>query len=176
MSTSTQLLTLTMLIPMIKAMSMVLITLTTLFRFSDAFSTHIVSRKQIPSTSSSAIYGAFNKRNKQGDLLKKMEEAKRRREMEEMGNDEVATESMNSKKFIDDDEMKKINDMKRFDELLNSESATINYDIDGANYKTQQQEEEEINAGGKCDCFYLELRCEVKTGQRAYIFGTVDFF
>eukprot|EP00553_Chaetoceros_curvisetus_P003224 CAMPEP_0204618154 /NCGR_PEP_ID=MMETSP0717-20131115/4894_1 /ASSEMBLY_ACC=CAM_ASM_000666 /TAXON_ID=230516 /ORGANISM="Chaetoceros curvisetus" /LENGTH=243 /DNA_ID=CAMNT_0051631835 /DNA_START=295 /DNA_END=1026 /DNA_ORIENTATION=- len=78
-----------------------------------------------------------------------MEEAKRQREKEEMGNDEVVNESQKSEKFIDDDEMKKINDMKRFDELLNSESVTINYDIDGGNYKTQQQEEEEMNAGAR---------------------------
>lgn len=136
-------------VPMTKAMGLVLMTLTILLRFTGAFSTDSRLRKQIPSSTSSAIYGAFNRRNKQGDLLKKMEEAKRQREMEEKGYGEVTTETKTRKKFIDDDEMKKINDMKRFDELLNSESATINYDIEGGNYKTQQQEEEEINAGAK---------------------------
>ncbi len=87
-----------------------------------------------------------------------MEEAKRQREREEIGNDEVVNESQKSEKFIDDDEMKKINDMKRFDELLNSESVTINYDIDGGNYKTQQQEEEEMNAGGKWDYGYRFIK------------------
>ena len=53
-----------------------------------------------------------------------------------------------------DEEIKRENDIKRFEQLLNSESATINYGIDGStdNYLTKKQEENEINAG--CELFF----------------------
>ena len=58
--------------------------------------------------------------------------------------------------------MKKMNDMKRFEELLSSDSALTNYDFDGgSNYITQQQENENIDASCKCltnddNEFYLQ--------------------
>lgn len=100
--------------------------------------------------SSTSLYGAFNKRNKQADLMKKMQEAKRQREMSEGGETAAAIveeeEKSKANKRLSDEEMKKQNDLKRFQELLDSESATVNYDIGGSNYKTKQQEEEEIDS------------------------------
>jgi hypothetical protein len=97
------------------------------------------------------LFGAFNKRNKQADLMKKMQEAKRQKEISEGG-----VEASNSSDGADakqirksDEEIKKENDVKRFEQLLNSEAATINYGIDGNsnNYLTKKQEEEEMDAG-----------------------------
>jgi hypothetical protein len=48
---------------------------------------------------------------------------------------------------LSDEELKKQNDLRRFQELLDSEATTANYNIGGDNYKTQQQEEEDIDAG-----------------------------
>lgn len=113
----------------------------------------LLSPTRISKQSITAMYGAFNKRNKQGDLLKKMEEARKQREMtEENGSSDGSPHDDYAKskgKRISDEELKRENDMKRFEQLLNSESATINYDLDSANYMTKQQEEEEIDAGCK---------------------------
>ncbi len=118
----------------------------------------LLSPTRIPRQSTTAMYGAFNKRNKQGDLLKKMEEARKQREMTEGNGSSDASfpdgDNAKSKgKRISDEELKRENDMKRFEQLLNRESATINYDLDSANYMTKQQEEEEIDAGCKLEYF-----------------------
>eukprot|EP00551_Chaetoceros_affinis_P007796 CAMPEP_0203670982 /NCGR_PEP_ID=MMETSP0090-20130426/6919_1 /ASSEMBLY_ACC=CAM_ASM_001088 /TAXON_ID=426623 /ORGANISM="Chaetoceros affinis, Strain CCMP159" /LENGTH=327 /DNA_ID=CAMNT_0050535977 /DNA_START=21 /DNA_END=1004 /DNA_ORIENTATION=- len=115
--------------------------------------------------SSTSLYGAFNKRNKQGDLMKKMQEAKRQREMAEGGNyddddDDDGEDGVGRSESAiaghrqtrkSDEEIKRENDIKRFEQLLNSESATINYGIDGStdNYLTKKQEESEVDAGFK---------------------------
>lgn len=95
------------------------------------------------------LYGAFDKRNKQLDLAKKMAEAKRQKEAREKGLDTTAAlvdDKKEDNQRMSDEEMKVINDRKRFEELLNSEAATVNYSIGNGNYKTSSQEEEEINA------------------------------
>jgi len=99
------------------------------------------------------LFGAFDKRNKQLDLAKKMAEAKRQKEAKERGLDAAAAaaaalldDKKGERSRISDEEMKEINDRKRFEELLNSEAATLNYSIDNGNYKTAAQEEDEINA------------------------------
>ncbi len=99
-----------------------------------------------------SLTGAFNKRNKQGDLMKKMKEAKRQREISEGVTTEATNPSGEKKIRKSDEEVRKENDLKRFEQLLNSESATINYDIDGnsGNYLNKKQEEEEVNARCKC--------------------------
>ena len=86
-----------------------------------------------------------------------MEEAKRQREMAEISSsddDDNDAQGSNTKPIKKSDaDIKKENDMKRFEQLLNSESATINYGIDGIsmNYMTKKQEEEEMDAG--CEFF-----------------------
>ncbi len=96
--------------------------------------------------------------------MKKMQEAKRQREIAESSTDggdhgnggNVGTTAAAQKKMRkSDEEIKRENDMKRFEQLLNSESATINYGIDGStdNYLTKKQEESEIDAG--CECVNL---------------------
>lgn len=97
------------------------------------------------------LFGAFNKRNKQGDLLKKMNEAKKQKEM--TGENSPTADAVDTSQVRkSNDEIKKENDMKRFEQLLNSEAATINYGVDGESdiYMTKKQEEEDIDAGCKC--------------------------
>lgn len=108
------------------------------------------SCRNVSRLTATTLFGALNRKNKQADLLKKMEEAKRQREMketEEEGHETMAKSPDKVKGRISDEEIKKQNDLKRFQELLDSESSTVNYDIAGSNYKTQQQEEEEMEAG-----------------------------
>lgn len=115
---------------------------------ADAFlapGSHYLPSDQINSMSSTSLYGAFNKGNKQAELMKKMADAKKQREIEASGDVAPIVQPSEDKK-LSDAEVKKMNDMKRFEQLLGSESTTMNYDIDGNNYKTQQQEEEELDA------------------------------
>mmetsp|Transcript_31510 Transcript_31510/g.36227 ORF Transcript_31510/g.36227 Transcript_31510/m.36227 type:complete len:309 (+) Transcript_31510:105-1031(+) len=103
--------------------------------------------------SKTAIFGALNRRNKQADLIKKMQEAKKQREVTGSdGTDDTTslTDAPSTQtRRKSDDEIKRENDLKRFDQLLNSEAATLDYGLDGNsnNYMTKQQEEEEIDAG-----------------------------
>lgn len=123
-----------------------------------------------PSSTNSALFGAFDKRNKQRDLIKKMEEAKRQREMVEGGDSASGTsfgtaESSTIRKS--DEDVKKENDMKRFEQLLNNEAVT--YDIDGKsdNYMTKKQEEEEMDAGYmKCEYIHENYLSKFLTAYR----------
>jgi len=96
---------------------------------------------------STSLYGAFNKGNKQADLMKKMANAKKQRETTDDDGTYAPPVAADTKGRLSDEELKKQNDLKRFQELLDSEATTANYDIGGSNYKTQQQEEEDIDAG-----------------------------
>lgn len=94
-------------------------------------------------TTTTTLFGAFNRRNKQADLMKKMQEAKKQKNPS--SGDE---ETEKKKERLTDEEMKAINDRKRFEELLNRESATVNTDFSrtGNSYLTKEQEEEDIAA------------------------------
>jgi len=133
-----------------------LVTLFSAFVGVKAFqgSLQAITPRQDVGQSRSAIYSAFNRKNKQGELLKKMELAKkqaRERELSEMGDN---LKTISDKYRLSDEEIRIQNDRKRFDELLNSESATT-YDMEGGfNYKTKEQEEEEMNAGCKSNSFF----------------------
>ena len=126
--------------------------LTLLLVQSKGFTQNSLSKKDCVH-SPTCLFGALNRRNKQAELMKKMQEAKQQRERmenEENNEEKKSARSRNKVKGrLSDDEIKKQNDLKRFQELLDSELATVNYDITGSNYKTQQQEEEEIEAGFK---------------------------
>jgi len=76
------------------------------------------------------------KRNKQADLLRKLELAKKQNEKQ----DDAKTQSA--------EEIQKENDRKRFEYLLNSESATVSHmnEYEGSSYLTKEQEEEEAEA------------------------------
>ncbi len=78
--------------------------------------------------------------------MAKMAAAKKQREQEEGIVEEKESLSPGKKKILSDAEMKRQNDLKRFEQLLDSESATVNYDIKGGNYKTKSQEDEEVDA------------------------------
>ena len=127
-------------------LSFSLLSLYSMVASSEAFApTSQIVNKSCGCTSTT-LFGAFNKRNKQADLLKKMADAKKQRQVDSGEAVPVTTEV---KGKLSDEEMKKQNDLKRFQELLDSEGATVNYSIGGDNYKTQQQEEEDLDAGQK---------------------------
>lgn len=80
-----------------------------------------------------------------------MNEAKKQKEM--TGENSPTADAVDTSQVRkSNDEIKKENDMKRFEQLLNSEAATINYGVDGESdiYMTKKQEEEDIDAGCKC--------------------------
>lgn len=92
----------------------------------------------------------YLKRNRQGDLLKKLEIAKEQARQRQLLGEESAG---NTKYQLSAEDIKIRNDRKRFEELLKSESAT-SYDMENSSaYKTLEQEEEEMNAG--CKFFYF---------------------
>lgn len=134
----------------IMRLSFSLLSLYSMVASSEAFTpTSQIVNKSCGCTSTT-LFGAFDKRNKQADLLKKMADAKKQRELDGGEAVPVTTEAKGkAKDKLSDEEMKKQNDLKRFQELLDSEAATVNYNIGGDNYKTQQQEEEDIDAGQK---------------------------
>ena len=84
--------------------------------------------------------GAFNKRNKQADLMAKMKAAKQ--------SQQPVSSSLNSKLKKTREEIKEENDRKRFEELLNRQSAMMDGEgSSSVNYRTLAQEEEEASAG-----------------------------
>lgn len=128
-------------------MRIILFTIPVFFlSISDAFITPQHARF---SRSNTAIFGAFNKRNKQADLMKKFEDAKKRREMNEAG----LSEDEETKEITDtlsDREIKERNDRKRFEELLDRDTILGGGDdLSGTNYMTRKQEEENANASYK---------------------------
>ena len=97
----------------------------------------------------SLFMGAFNKRNKQADLQKKMALAKKQKQEKESGGSSRENIDEKSNLKLTAAEIKEINDRKRFEDLLNSESATHMSELGGGTYLTTQQEEEEIDAACK---------------------------
>jgi hypothetical protein len=85
--------------------------------------------------------GLNKARNKQADLLRKMEIARQQKEGDTT--DENAPQSLQS---LSNAEIKKQNDQKRFEQLLKQESSNVlsAYTRDG--YLSKEQEEEEISA------------------------------
>ena len=81
-------------------------------------------------------------RNKQAELQRKMMLAKQQAAQKA---NENGDEAGKQKARLTDDELKKANDRKRFDELLNSQSAYIGSQSSD-NYLSQEQEEENIEA------------------------------
>eukprot|EP00536_Pseudo-nitzschia_multiseries_P001139 jgi/Psemu1/250244/estExt_Genewise1Plus.C_140095 len=85
-------------------------------------------------------------RNKQAELQRKVMLA--RQQAAEKANSSSPSEEGGEKKIrMTDEELKEINDRKRFEELLNSNSASFKTDSESDdNYLNQQQEEENIDA------------------------------
>ena len=77
--------------------------------------------------------------NKQAELRRKMEQAKRQNLEESMDDTE-------EKSLLTDKEIKERNDRLRFAELLKKESANVLNDYSADGYLNRQQEEEEITA------------------------------
>jgi len=87
--------------------------------------------------------GSFNKRrNKQAELMKKMELAKKQK-LEKSGQGDS---DKDTKSKMTAEEIKVRNDRKRFEELLNSESVTHMSELGGGTYLTSKQQDEEIDA------------------------------
>jgi len=121
--------------------------------FIDVEGFQVATSLSISSTakgSSTVLYRAFHKKNKQADLLKKLNDAKQTRENVD-GTDEPAKVSSTSEPRLSDEDMKKANDLKRFEQLLSSNSGTMNYELDGdgTNYLTKKQEEDNLDAGSQ---------------------------
>jgi len=119
--------------------------------FIDVEGFQVATSLSISSTakvSSTVLYRAFHKKNKQAELLKKLNNAKEKRENDD-GTDEPVKISSTSEPRLSDEDMKKANDLKRFEQLLSSNSGTMSYELDGdgTNYLTKKQEEDDIDAG-----------------------------
>ena len=96
--------------------------------------------------STSLFMGKF--RNKQAELQRKMALAKQQAAQKASENDDDGSSSKGAKARMSDEELKEANDRKRFDELLNSQSASIGAKSSDS-YLTQEQEEENIEASRK---------------------------
>ena len=81
-------------------------------------------------------------RNKQADLLKKMQQAKQQKQ----GDQDDTKDDSKGEYQQSDDEIKERNDRLRFEELLRKESASAMNAYSSDGYLTRQQEEEELNA------------------------------
>eukprot|EP00531_Pseudo-nitzschia_arenysensis_P004564 CAMPEP_0116136282 /NCGR_PEP_ID=MMETSP0329-20121206/11638_1 /TAXON_ID=697910 /ORGANISM="Pseudo-nitzschia arenysensis, Strain B593" /LENGTH=280 /DNA_ID=CAMNT_0003631133 /DNA_START=101 /DNA_END=940 /DNA_ORIENTATION=+ len=84
-------------------------------------------------------------RNKQAELQRKMMLAKQQAAQKANENDDDSSTGGKQKLRMTDEELKEANDRKRFDELLNSQSASIGAQSSD-NYLSQEQEEENIDA------------------------------
>jgi len=86
------------------------------------------------------------KLNKQQDLKKKLELAKKQNKKEE---DIVDDESKDQSGRLTDKEIKEQNDRLRFQEMLDKKGSIVLNDYGSGGYLNKQQEEEEINAARK---------------------------
>lgn len=95
--------------------------------------------RHLPSVGTVALkMGAFGgKRNKQAELQRKLEQAKKQQQTQDQQQTPLSAE-----------EIKIRNDKKRFEDLLNSESATagIMDEFKDGSYMTKRQEEEELTS------------------------------
>eukprot|EP00978_Attheya_sp_CCMP212_P000563 scaffold1101_cov52-Attheya_sp.AAC.4 len=98
--------------------------------------------------------GQMNKRNKQADLMKKMQLAKQQAQTDDPSTaSSAATANDNNKGLtgtsaaLTEEEIKKSNDMKRFEDLLNREGATTRMSDDS--YRTEEEELNEATASWK---------------------------
>uniref|UniRef100_A0A7S4JJH5 Uncharacterized protein n=1 Tax=Odontella aurita TaxID=265563 RepID=A0A7S4JJH5_9STRA len=87
---------------------------------------------------------------RQMELAKKMAMAKEQTRKKEGGNDVTEPAEGDKKKTkLSDEDIKRRNDMKRFDDLLNSESAILSEFNGASGYLTKTQQEEAATAGFK---------------------------
>ncbi len=101
------------------------------------------TRGRCGTTSTSLFMGKL--RNKQAELQRKMMLAKQQAAQKAIENDDGSSTGGKQKVRMTDEELKEANDRKRFDELLNSQSASIGAQSSD-NYLSQEQEEENIDA------------------------------
>lgn len=93
-------------------------------------------------------------KNKQAELQRKMMLAKQQRANEDDA--ESSSKAGEDKRRMTDQELKEMNDRKRFEELLNSQSASIGATDakSSENYLSEEQEEENIDAYRKYSSVY----------------------
>ena len=85
-------------------------------------------------------------RNKQAELAQKMKLAKKQAaEKQGLDINDDDDESNANKGKLSDEEMKEMNDRRRFDDLLKQQAVTMN-DISSDGYLSKQQEEAEMDA------------------------------
>uniref|UniRef100_A0A6U6HF22 Uncharacterized protein n=1 Tax=Odontella aurita TaxID=265563 RepID=A0A6U6HF22_9STRA len=100
---------------------------------------------------------------RQMELAKKMAMAKEQTRKKEGGNDVTEPAEGDKKKTkLSDEDIKRRNDMKRFDDLLNSESAILSEFNGASGYLTKTQQEEAATAG-----------CESKVGMSTALCLTI---
>lgn len=92
-------------------------------------------------------------KNKQADLKRKLELAKKQKKGTDNDDDEEEDES--STKALSDEEIKERNDRKRFEQLLKQEGGKVLSAYTSDSYLNTNQEEEEITAASKY--FYCVL-------------------
>ena len=99
--------------------------------------------------------------NKQAELRRKMEQAKRQKtkQQQQEDNDISTSSSQKTKESLTDREIKEQNDRLRFEELLKRESANVLNDYSSDGYLTRQQEEEEIVAASTYRTHHTFLAC-----------------
>mmetsp|Transcript_747 Transcript_747/g.1562 ORF Transcript_747/g.1562 Transcript_747/m.1562 type:complete len:349 (-) Transcript_747:147-1193(-) len=112
-------------------------------------------RASSSSSSTTALYGAMNRRNKHADMAAKMAEAKRQRELADSGNDDDDDTATSSQALAESEdetplsasEIKERNDRQRFADLLeNSLTSGGGSDLDKGYYLTEAQENESADA------------------------------
>mmetsp|Transcript_3837 Transcript_3837/g.8275 ORF Transcript_3837/g.8275 Transcript_3837/m.8275 type:complete len:312 (+) Transcript_3837:102-1037(+) len=117
-----------------------------------ASAAHDATNARSGQTSSTALFRGSKNAKKQMDLAKKMALAKQQKKAADLGSadasDGVASSSDRKGGGLTDEEIKTENDKRRFEELLNSETATAMFEFNTqSGYLTRQQEEEAANAG-----------------------------
>ena len=96
--------------------------------------------------------GLNRAQNKQADLARKLELAKKQNQNKppDEHQPQTSSEASNSLASLSDAEIKKRNDRLRFEEMLKRESANVLNAYSNDGYLSKEQEEEEINAASKC--------------------------
>ena len=113
-----------------------------LFGVSNPFT--LLKDARLTATRGKPLEMAKKIRNKQAEMLRKLKQA---RDQNKDDSAESTEASSSTKKRISDEEMKERNDRKRFEELLNSQTSSMDYNSDG--YLNKEQEMEEIDAARK---------------------------
>ena len=116
----------------------------------DSFQPTAQSNSRFFSTELSMGKGLNKFKNKQADLKRKLELAKQQKREAAGENADETNDGDPSITGMSDQEIKEMNDRKRFEQLLKQEGAKVLNDYTSDSYLNNEQEEEEITAARKC--------------------------